>query len=80
MKRLSIDYEFSSRSWWENGGQEMWDALTEGFDRGGIVVDEHLATSWLAQAEKISGWNDGAEYAPHPISLGEVDEDDEEFQ
>ena len=79
MKRLAIDFEFSSRTWWHNGGQEMWDALAEGFDGSGIVVDDDLAASWLAQAASIPGWDDGAEYAPNPIRLSEVNEDDEEF-
>jgi hypothetical protein len=77
MVRLAIDYEFPSRVWWEGGGQELWDALTEAFDGGGVVVDDHLAASWLAQAEQIEGWDDGAEYAPHPVRQSPVDEDEE---
>jgi hypothetical protein len=77
MVRLAIDYEFPSRTWWENGGQELWDGLTEAFDGGGVVVDDHLAASWLAQAEQIEGWNEGADYAPHPIRQAPVDEDEE---
>jgi len=76
MVRLAIDYEFPSRTWWENGGQELWDGLTESFDGGGVVVDDHLAASWLAQAEQIEGWHDGADYAPHPIRRAPVDEDE----
>ena len=30
----------------------------------------------MLQAEAIEGWNDGTEYAPHPIRVEEVDEDD----
>jgi len=77
--RLAIDFEFSSRTWWEAGGQDLWDALTEAFDGSGVVVDDDLAASWLAQASAIEGWGDGAEYAPHPIRLSPLDEDDEEF-
>jgi len=36
VKKLSIDFEFSSRAWWENGGQQLWDAVTEGFDGSGV--------------------------------------------
>ena len=77
--RLAIDFEFSSRTWWEAGGQELWDALTEAFDGSGVVVDEDLARSWLTQARVIEGWDDGAEYAPHLIRLSPIDDDDEEF-
>ncbi|MGH0032370.1 MAG: hypothetical protein ACQGVC_21470 [Myxococcota bacterium] len=76
MKKLAIDYEFSSRAWWENGGQDLWDAVTEGFDGGGVVVDDDLAASWMLQAEAIEGWHDGSEYAPHPVRVEELDEDD----
>jgi hypothetical protein len=77
VKKLAIDFEFSSRAWWENGGQDLWDAVTEGFDGSGVVVDDSLAESWLAQAKTIPGWDDGAEYAPHPIRIGEIDEEEE---
>ena len=40
-------------------------------------LDEHLAESWLAEARKIPGWDDGPEYAPHPVRLQEVDPDEE---
>ena len=23
---------FVSKTWWESGGQDLWDAITEGFD------------------------------------------------
>jgi len=77
VKRLAIDFEFSSRTWWDSGGQELWDAVTEGFDGSGVVVDDDLADSWVAQARAIPGWDEGAEYAPHPIRVSTVDEDDE---
>ena len=77
MKKLAIDFEFSSRLWWENGGQELWEAVTEGFDGSGVVVEDNLAESWLAQARTISGWDDGAEYAPHPVRISEIDEEEE---
>ena len=78
MIRLAIDFEFASRTWWDNGGQDLWDALAEGFDGSGVVVDEDLASSWLAQAAQIEGWDDGPEYAPHPVRPLPLDEDDEE--
>ncbi|MEM7411790.1 MAG: hypothetical protein AAF430_16285 [Myxococcota bacterium] len=78
MKKLAIDFEFASRTWWENGGQDLWDAVTEGFDGSGVLVDDDLAKSWMAQAASIDGWNDGTEYAPHPVRASEVDEDEAE--
>ena len=76
MKKLAIDFEFASRTWWENGGQELWEGVTEGFDGSGVLVDDDLAASWLVQAQGIEGWDEGSEYAPHPIRLEEVNEDD----
>jgi hypothetical protein len=77
VKRLAIDFEFSSRTWWESGGQELWEAVTEGFDGSGVVVDDDLADSWLAQARTLDGWDDGAEYAPHPVRISAIDEEEE---
>jgi hypothetical protein len=76
MVRLAIDFEFPSRVWWESGGQELWDALVEDFDGGGVIVDADLATSWLAQAEQIRGWSEGPDYAPHPVRRIELAADD----
>ena len=77
MKRIAIDFEFSSRTWWERGGQELWDAVTGGFEGSQVDVDDDLAASWLDQAHAIPGWNDGAEYAPHPIRVSAVADDEE---
>lgn len=79
MKRLSIDFEFASRTWWESGGQELWDAITEAFDPHAVVLDDALAESWLADAQKIPGWDAGPEYAPHPVNAVALAEDDEEL-
>jgi len=79
VKKLSIDFEFASRSWWENGGQELWDAVTEGFDGSKVVVDDDLASSWLERARAIPGWDDGTEYAPHPVLASALEEDDIEL-
>jgi len=75
--RLAIDFENPARTWWENGGQELWDGIAEAFDNNTVLVDEHLAESWLAEARKIPGWDGGPEYAPHPVRLQEVDPDEE---
>ena len=72
--KLAIDYEFASRTWWENGGQALWDAIAEG--GGSVVLDAAVAESWLAEARQIPGWDDGHEYAPHPIAASEPEEED----
>jgi hypothetical protein len=74
MVRLSIDFEHTSRTWWENGGQELWEGITEDFDGSSVVLDTNLAESWLAEAAKVSGWAEGNEYSPHPIARSDVDE------
>jgi hypothetical protein len=79
MVRLSIDFEFPSRAWWENGGQELWDGIAEGFDGSYVVLDANLAASWLSQARAIAGWDAGSEYSPHPIRLTQLEEDDAEM-
>lgn len=76
MIKLAIDFENPSREWWENGGQELWDSITEGFDNNDVAVDESIAQSWLAAAAGIPGWEGGPDFSPHPICLKEVDEDE----
>ena len=75
--RLSVDYEHASRAWWDAGGQALWESITEGFDGSSVVLDAHMAESWLAEARRIPGWDAGHEYAPHPIAVRPVDEDEE---
>jgi len=74
MLRLSVDFEHTSRTWWDAGGRELWEGITEGFDGNSVVLDDDLAASWLEGARRIPGWDDGPEYAPHPISVATVDE------
>ena len=78
MVRLSVDFEWPARAWWEQGGQELWDGIAEGFDGSSLVLDESLAESWLAEARKLPGWDEGPDYAPHPIAVLPV-ADDEDF-
>ena len=75
--RLAIDYEHESRRWWESGGQALWEAILESPDDKDAVLDESLAESWWGQAGAIAGWDDGPEYAPHPIVRIPVDEDED---
>ena len=74
--RLAVDYEFPSRTWWETGGQELWEAVADGSDVSAVVLDGDLAASWLARASRLPGWEDGPEYAPHPISMSPIGDDD----
>lgn len=75
--KLGIDYEHSSRVWWDAGGLELWESIAEAPDAPSIVVDDAIADSWLTEASRLPGWNDGPEYAPHPITRSEVDEDED---
>ena len=74
--RLAIDFENPAPGWWDAGGRDLWEALLEGFDGSSVVVDRALADSWLAQAAAVPGWADGPEWAPHPICLKPIDEDE----
>lgn len=77
LMRLAIDFENPGREWWGRGGQELWDGLQEGESASAVVVDAHLGRSWLREAARIPGWNDGPEHAPHPICEKSIDEDEE---
>jgi hypothetical protein len=78
MVKLQIDFEHPSRTWWEAGGQELWDGIVEEAGASSVVVDPDIAASWLAQASTIAGWNGGPEFAPHPIAASSLAEDDPE--
>ena len=78
MVRLSIDFENASQTWWDKGGRDLWEGITEGFDNNSVVLDDSLAESWLDTARKLPGWDDGPEYAPHPIMLSPIDEFEED--
>ena len=77
MVKLAIEFENPAPEWWENGGRDLWEALAEAFDGNTILVDESVADSWLAQAAQIPGWHGGPEYAPHPVYVKPVDEDED---
>jgi len=76
MIRLAVDFEHPSRVWWEQGGQALWDAINEDGEAS-VILDETVAKSWLEQARAIPGWDDGPEYAPHPITSQDVDPDED---
>lgn len=75
--RLAIDFENSSPQWWDGGGRELWEGLVEAFDGNDVIVEQSIADSWLSEAARISGWEGGPDYAPHPICVKAVDEDEE---
>ncbi len=76
MIKLAIDFDCPSPTWWESGGRDLWESVLEGFDNNDVLLDKSIADSWLAAAAQIPGWKDGNEFAPHPIRLKEIDEDE----
>jgi hypothetical protein len=74
--KLAIEFENPAPTWWKSGGRALWEAIAESADAGSVLVDEAIAESWMAEAAKIPGWNGGPEYAPHPIYVKAVNEDD----
>ena len=75
--KLAIDFENPAKLWWESGGRALWESLLESFDNSSVVVEESIARSWLIEAERIPGWTGGPEYAPTPILLKPIDEDED---
>ena len=71
--RLGIDYEHPARTWWESGGQELWEGIAGDPDATSVVIDSALADSWWAEAARIPGWDAGPDYAPHPIQRADLD-------
>ncbi|MBW1883579.1 MAG: hypothetical protein JRJ58_08635 [Deltaproteobacteria bacterium] len=76
MIKLAIDFENPGTEWWESGGRELWESITEGFESNEVAVDKTIADSWVVQAARIPGWQGGPEFAPHPICLKQIDEDE----
>jgi hypothetical protein len=76
MTKLSVDFEFPSRDWWQAGGQELWDGIIEESGASSVVLDDDLANSWLTHARGIPGWDAGPAFAPHPIQFRTLAEDD----
>lgn len=76
MIKLVIDFDCASRTWWDNGGGDLWESVLEGFDNNDVLLDKSIAESWLSAAAGIAGWEGGPEHAPHPIRLKELDDDE----
>lgn len=79
MTRLSIDFEHADRTWWEAGGEALWEALGVGSGEASIVLDDDIAASWLREAARLEGWANGPEHAPHPIATSALSEDEEDL-
>jgi len=77
MIRLAVDFECPTQEWWDQGGRDLWDGLLEGFEESEVVLDDAVAESVLAQCASIPGWDAGPEWAPHPIRVKPIDEDEE---
>jgi len=77
MMRLAVDFENPGTTWWESGGRDLWESVAEGFDTHAVLLEESVARSWLEQAARLPGWDDGPDYAPHPVRLREPDPDEE---
>ena len=77
MVRVAIDFENPSPEWWESGGQDLWDALIEGFENNAAVVDRSIADSWMVAAAQLPGWHGGPEFSPHPVCIKEINDDEE---
>ena len=43
MVRLAIDFENPGTEWWEGGGRDLWEALSEGFGENAVVVESSIA-------------------------------------
>ena len=39
MIKLAIDFENPGKEWWQSGGQELWDSITEGFDNNDVLLE-----------------------------------------
>lgn len=76
--KLQVDFEHASRVWWEAGGQELWEGICE--DGNFVFVDDAIGQSWLVEAEKLPGWSEGHEYAPHPIASSPVSDEEAEIE
>ena len=77
MVKLAIDFENSSSLWWESGGRDLWESVAEGFDNNEVLLESSIAESWLLAAAELPGWHGGPEFAPHPVRIKQVDEDEE---
>ena len=77
MVKLVVDFENTSKTWWEEGGRDLWEGMLEGFDNHSVLLEESIAESWLVEAAKLPGWHGGPDHSPHPIRMDAVDEDEE---
>ena len=50
MVKLVVDFENTSKIWWEEGGRDLWEGMLEGFDNHSVLLEHSIAESWLAEA------------------------------
>lgn len=74
--RISVDWENAGEPWWcaVRASQSIPAAirlLLESDTADSVVVDGEAARAVRAWAEALPGWNDGPEYARHPLLFAE---------
>lgn len=82
MKRISVDYENNANAWWEDARQQLDQApanvrarlmpLLEPLGPAQIDVADSTAEAIVDWAESLEGWDDGPDYAPHPLLAQDV--------
>jgi hypothetical protein len=79
--RIMVDPEYGPESWWDaaraeaNAGRLPTPRLAPLLDVGGpdeIDVLPAMAATIRHWASRLPGWNDGPEYARHPLIFEEV--------
>jgi hypothetical protein len=75
--RITVDKEFGADSWWDEAREAenrppQLDPLINAHQQEVVVEDDEVATikKWCGS---ISGWNEGTEYAPHPLLFNPAD-------
>jgi hypothetical protein len=71
MKRISVDWEFAAEDWWmaaqtdQHTPAAFAPMLADNTDS--ITVSDDEADQIIAWATNLPGWDDGPEYAVHPL-------------
>jgi hypothetical protein len=81
MKLIEVDWRNNSELWWDVARTEAGNCPSACQDILGraervIVVDED-AGAFELWAEKIPGWADGPAYARHPVTITDVEDDED---
>lgn len=75
--RIIVDMEFGDGEWWDVASRtcpfsEM-KPIFEGYQPE-IEVSDYVGEEIETWGKTIDGWNDGTEYASHPLLFNPVDE------